>query len=65
MLKRGVAAHWLYKKENIDKKNSYEYSWLRDLVELLESGENPEHYYEYTKLQLYSDQVFVLLLMAQ
>ena len=56
---RGVAAHWLYKKnENIDKKNSYEYSWLRDLVELLESGENPEHYYEYTKLQLYSDQVF-------
>ena len=56
---RGVAAHWLYKKnENIDKKNSYEYSWLSDLVELLESGENPEHYYEYTKLQLYSDQVF-------
>jgi|TARA_Y200000002_G_scaffold348951_1_gene325282 RelA/SpoT family (p)ppGpp synthetase len=56
---RGVAAHWLYKKsDNIDKKNSYEYSWLSDLVELLESGENPEHYYEYTKLQLYSDQVF-------
>jgi RelA/SpoT family (p)ppGpp synthetase len=56
---RGVAAHWLYKKnENVDKKNSYEYSWLSDLVELLESGENPEHYYEYTKLQLYSDQVF-------
>ena len=56
---RGVAAHWLYKKnENIDKKNSYEYSWLSDLVELLESGENPEHYYEYTKLQLYADQVF-------
>ena len=56
---RGVAAHWLYKKnENIDKKNSYEYSWLSDLVEFLESGENPEHYYEYTKLQLYADQVF-------
>ena len=56
---RGVAAHWLYKKnENVDKKNSYEYSWLSDLVEFLESGENPEHYYEYTKLQLYADQVF-------
>ena len=56
---RGVAAHWLYK--NNDKNNNrknFEYSWLRDLVELLESGENPEHYYEYTKLQLYSDQVF-------
>ena len=56
---RGIAAHWLYKKnENVDKKNSYEYSWLSDLVEFLESGENPEHYYEYTKLQLYADQVF-------
>lgn len=56
---RGVAAHWLYKKsEKIDEKKVFEYSWLSDLVELLESGENPEHYYEYTKLQLYSDQVF-------
>ena len=56
---RGIAAHWLYKKnEKVDKRNSYEYSWLSDLVEFLESGENPEHYYEYTKLQLYSDQVF-------
>ena len=34
------------------------FAWLSDLVELLESGENPEHYYEYTKLQLYDDQVF-------
>ena len=56
---RGIAAHWLYKKnEDVDRKNSYEYSWLSDLLELLESGENPEHYYEYTKLQLYADQVF-------
>jgi guanosine-3',5'-bis(diphosphate) 3'-pyrophosphohydrolase len=56
---RGIAAHWLYKKnEDVDRKNSYEYSWLSDLVEFLESGENPEHYYEYTKLQLYADQVF-------
>ena len=39
-------------------EKNFEYSWLSDLVELLESGENPEHYYEYTKLQLYSDQVF-------
>ena len=56
---RGIAAHWLYKKnEDFDRKNSYEYSWLSDLVEFLESSENPEHYYEYTKLQLYADQVF-------
>jgi len=56
---RGVAAHWLYKKnEKLNKDKSFEYSWLSDLVELLEAGENPEHYYEYTKLQLYADQVF-------
>ena len=28
------------------------------MVDLLESGENPEHYLEYTKLQLFQDQVF-------
>ena len=56
---RGVAAHWLYKKnERVSKEKIFEYSWLSDLVELLEAGENPEHYYEYTKLQLYADQVF-------
>ena len=56
---RGVAAHWLYKKnEKVNKEKVFEYSWLSDLVELLEAGENPEHYYEYTKLQLYADQVF-------
>ena len=54
---RGIASHWVYKtNEKINTKTNY--SWLSDLVELLESGENPEHYYEYTKLQLYDDQVF-------
>ena len=54
---RGIAAHWVYKtNEKVNTKTNY--SWLSDLVELLESGENPEHYYEYTKLQLYDDQVF-------
>ncbi len=55
---RGVAAHWLYKTNEKGVPKKFEYSWLGDLVELLESGENPEHYYEYTKLQLYQDQVF-------
>ena len=42
--------------EKVNTKTNF--AWLSDLVELLESGENPEHYYEYTKLQLYDDQVF-------
>ena len=54
---RGIAAHWVYKtNEKVNTKTNF--AWLSDLVELLESGENPEHYYEYTKLQLYDDQVF-------
>ena len=27
-----------------------EYDWLRDLVEIIETGNSPEHYYEFTKL---------------
>ncbi len=56
---RGIAAHWVYRdNEKLDFNNKSNYSWLSDLVELLESGSNPDHYYELTKLQLYSDQVF-------
>ena len=37
-----------------------EYDWLRDLVEILEAGNNPEHYYEFTKMQMFQDNVFCL-----
>ena len=36
-----------------------EYDWLRDLVEIIEAG-SPEHYYEFTKLQMFQDNVFCL-----
>jgi RelA/SpoT family (p)ppGpp synthetase len=56
---RGVAAHWNYKaNEKVSDKTLKDYNWLKDLVEMLESGENPEHFFEYTKLQLFQDQVF-------
>ena len=56
---RGVAAHWTYKSnEKISQKTIKDYNWLKDLVEMLESGENPEHFFEYTRLQLFQDQVF-------
>ena len=35
-----------------------EYDWLRDLVEIIENGNSPEHYYEFTKLQMFQDNVF-------
>jgi (p)ppGpp synthase/HD superfamily hydrolase len=56
---RGIASHWNYKaNEKVSENTLKDYNWLKDLVEMLESGENPEHYFEYTKLQLFQDQVF-------
>jgi GTP pyrophosphokinase len=57
---RGVAAHWRYREsvnEN-DPRATRAYEWLRDMVDLLERGENPEEFYEHSKLSLYQDQVF-------
>ena len=33
------------------------YDWLRDLVEIIEAGTSPEHYYEFTKLQMFQENV--------
>ena len=55
---RGIASHWSYKDNEKSSADIQTYNWLQDLVELLESGENPEHYFEYTKMQLFQDQVF-------
>ncbi len=56
---RGVASHWIYKSsEKVSHLALKEYSWLRDLAEILEKDINPEHYLEYTKLQMFQDNVF-------
>ena len=56
---RGVASHWKYKSS--EKYNSLtwkEYDWLKDLVEIIEKNQNPDHYFEYTKLQMFQENVF-------
>ena len=56
---RGIASHWLYKSsEKINHPTFKEYEWLRDLVEIMEKDSNPEHFLEYTKLQMFQDNVF-------
>ena len=56
---RGIAAHWKYKSsEKFSDLSWKEYDWLRDLVEIIETGNNPEHYYEFTKLQMFQENVF-------
>ena len=56
---RGIASHWIYKSsEKISHLSLKEYDWLRDLVEIMEKDTNPEHFLEYTKLQMFQDNVF-------
>ena len=56
---RGIASHWQYKSsEKFNSLSWKEYDWLKDLVEIIEKNENPEHSYEYTKLQMFQEYVF-------
>ena len=56
---RGIASHWKYKSsEKHSDLSLKEYDWLRDLVEIIETGNSPEHYFEFTKLQMFQDNVF-------
>jgi len=56
---RGIASHWIYKSsEKITHLALKEYDWLRDLVEIMDKGINTEHSLEYTKLQMFQENVF-------
>ncbi len=56
---RGIASHWKYKSsEKFSELSWREYDWLKDLVEIMETGGSPEHYFEFTKLQMFQDNVF-------
>ena len=57
--KRGIASHWNYKSsEKMNNLALKEYDWLRDLVEIMEKESDTEHFLEYTKLQMFQDNVF-------
>ncbi len=56
---RGIASHWKYKSsEKFNSLTWKEYDWLADLVEIIKKNENPEDFYEYTKLQMFQENVF-------
>ncbi|MDC0401081.1 RelA/SpoT family protein [Candidatus Pelagibacter sp.] len=56
---RGVASHWKYKSsEKFNSLTWKEYDWLADLVEIIDKDENREHSFEYTKLQMFQENVF-------
>lgn len=53
----GVAAHWHYKQDLKDVAGS-QYSWLRELLDIMEHAQSPEEFLEHTKLEMFQDQVF-------
>ena len=56
---RGIASHWKYKSsEKFNSLTWKEYDWLKDLVEIIEKNKNPDDYFEYTKLQMFQENVF-------
>ncbi|HST74138.1 MAG TPA: bifunctional (p)ppGpp synthetase/guanosine-3',5'-bis(diphosphate) 3'-pyrophosphohydrolase [Acetobacteraceae bacterium] len=54
----GVAAHWLYKQDDASSTDIQRFRWVQDLLEILENSAAPDDFLEYTKLELYEDQVF-------
>ncbi|MHB1204786.1 MAG: RelA/SpoT family protein [Rhodospirillaceae bacterium] len=60
----GVAAHWKYKDSDLFEKGELkpvegrQYSWLRELLDILEHAQSPQEFLEHTKLEMFHDQVF-------
>ena len=58
----GIAAHALYKEGATDihkiESESRAFTWLRQTIEHLTTGASTEDFLEYTKLELFQDQVF-------
>jgi GTP pyrophosphokinase len=60
----GVAAHWKYKDSDLFGDGALkpvegrQYSWLRELLDILEHAQSPQEFLEHTKLEMFHDQVF-------
>ena len=65
---QGVAAHGFYKDikdaskseegVSVPAATSNAYRWLRRLVDMMSSSDNPREFLEHTRLELFHDQVF-------
>nr|WP_239555745.1 bifunctional (p)ppGpp synthetase/guanosine-3',5'-bis(diphosphate) 3'-pyrophosphohydrolase [Sphingomonas sp. JUb134] len=52
----GMAAHWAYKQDAV--RPDTQVSWIRDLVEILDTAESPEELLEHTRMAMYQDRIF-------
>lgn len=57
----GVAAHWVYKSDDMDtsKSNHLARQWLLDILDPDHSSGNPVEFLEHLKTDLYPDEVYV------
>lgn len=61
----GVAAHWRYKSDDDTGeggkplREGRQYRWLRDMLDILSNASGPDDFLEHTKMEMFSDQVFV------
>tara|TARA_Y100001970_G_scaffold88509_1_gene111717 strand:- start:6170 stop:8293 length:2124 start_codon:yes stop_codon:yes gene_type:complete len=56
----GVAAHWKYKDpKKIKEKDSKEYQWMHDLVDLMNTSMNQDELIENSKMKLFQDDIYV------
>lgn len=53
----GVAAHWSY-KQGAPSIDGRQFRWIRELLEILETTNDPEEFLEHSKMEMYADQVF-------
>ena len=56
----GVAAHWKYKDPKIIReKDTKEYKWIYDLIELMESSSSQDELIQNSKIKLFKDYLYV------
>ncbi|MDR2765881.1 MAG: bifunctional (p)ppGpp synthetase/guanosine-3',5'-bis(diphosphate) 3'-pyrophosphohydrolase [Holosporaceae bacterium] len=56
----GVAAHWSYKSGEVlvRKDEPSRYSWIKNLLTILQDSGNPEEVMDNTRLEMFKDEVF-------
>ena len=56
----GVAAHWKYKDPKISNvKDTKEYRWMHDLLELMDNSTTQDELIENSKIKLFQDNIYV------
>ena len=56
----GVAAHWKYKDpKSIKEKDTKEYKWMHDLIDVMNSSVSQDELIENSKISVFKDEIYV------